>query len=298
MSTFKQLIDQVELNLSGYTMDQGEQTFLSGPITNSSLTFKVDEPKLISHGIIQVDDELMWVKKADNNTSDVTLSPLGRGYRSTVATSHLMGATVVDNPKFPRQRIRDILNVSIQETYPDLYVTKTSSFPYVAARYSYPLPVDAKGVLNVSWESIGPSKVWLPLRRFKFTARADATAFPTGKAIDLWNPVVPGRTVKVDYTTTPNVFTNDTDDFETATGLESYAEEAVIYGACYRLVGWLESPRLQVLSVESTLRSPLVPNKAASDAGRFYFSMYQEALQRARRKLLQDNPNSLNFRYV
>lgn len=299
MSTYKQLIDQVELNLTGFTMDQGEQTFLTAPVASGDLTFKVDEPKLISHGIIQVDDELMWVKRVDNNTADVTISPMGRGYRSTVATSHLAGAMAVDNPKFPRQRIRDIINVSIQEVYPDLYVTKTAPlFPYVAARNTYALPVDAKSVLSVNWQTIGPSQTWMSMKRWRFTPRADLTAYPTGKTIDLWSTVIPGRSIKVDYTTTPNALVNDADVFDVVTGLESFAEEAIVYGACYRLIGWLETPRLQVLAVESTLRSALVPNKSATDAGRYFYAMYQESLSRARRKLLQDNPNSLNFRYV
>lgn len=298
MSTFKQLVDQVELNLSGYTLDQGEQTYLTNPIGSADLTFKVDEPKLVSHGIIQVDDELMWVKRADNNSADVTISPMGRGYKSTTAATHAAGAMVVDNPKFPRQRIKDIINVAIQETFPDLYQTKTTSFTYVSARNTYALPTDAKGVINVAWQTIGPSMTWLDMRRWKYTARADTTAFPTGRSLDLWGTVVPGRTVKVDYLTTPGSLVADADDFAVATGLETFAEEAVIYGTCYRLIGWLESPRLQVLSVEASLRSALVPNKAATDAGRYFYAMYQDALQRARRKLLQENPNSLNFRYT
>lgn len=298
MSTYKQLTDQVEMNLQGYTLDQDEKTFLTSPLDATATTFTVDESRLVSRGMVQIEDELMWVKKVDKESNQVTVSPFGRGYMSTTAKTHAVGVMVTDSPKFPRCRIKDTINTAVREVYPDIYPLKSTSFPFVAARNTYELPADVKGVHSVTWEVVGPSKSWIGVKRFQYDPQADTGRFATGKSLDIWSSVIPGRNVKVIYMTEPKPFVNDSDEFSTTTGLDPYVEEVIVYGTCYRLVGWLETARLQVQAIESTMRSPLVPPKAATDAGRYYFAMYQESLARARNKLLQENPTTRHFRYI
>lgn len=298
MSTYRQLIDRVEMNLQGYSLDQNEQTFLTAPMTDDATTMTVDESRLVSRGMVQVDDELLWVKKADNASSEVTISPFGRGYMSTAAVAHEVGAKVTDSPKFPRSQIREAINTAIREAYPDIYPLKATTFAFVAARHTYPLPEETKGVHAISWEVVGPSRTWLQVKRWRYDPNADTGRFPTGKSLDIWSGIVPGRSVKVTYIVEPDILTNDSDEFATVTGLDAYAEEVVTYGACYRLVGWLETARLQMQSIESTMRAPLVPVKSATDAGRYFYAMYQEALGRARTKLLRESPSMSHFRYV
>jgi hypothetical protein len=297
MSTFIELVNQVENNLQGYSLDQDQLTFITANIGSGDTTFTVDEINNVTRGLIQVDDELMWVKQVNSQTSQVTISPFGRGYKATTAASHAANAQVSDNPKFPRARIRETMNTCIRDMYPDLYAVKSYEFPYVAARSTYAIPADATQIHSINWQTIGPSLVWSPINRYKYTALADTTAFATGKSVDILTPVIPGRTIKVDYIAPPSVLVNDSDDF-TVSGLDLTAQEACIYGTCYRLAGWLEPPRLQTTSIETTLRSTIVPPKSATDLAQFFYGLYQNALMRARDKLLKENPPSKHFRYV
>lgn len=290
MSTLAQLVDQTLLNLQGDSLDQAEQTFLVGSINETATTFQVDEPTLISQGMVEIGDELIWVKSVDNSTGTVTTSTLGRGFRSTVAASHTSGAIVTNNPRYSRYRVKEALKTAIRNVYPDLYVVKTTEFPFVAVRNAYELPSDVDQVHKVTWESIGPSRVWVENFQWEFVPDADTTAFTTGKAIYLWDVVIPGRTVRVTYLAPPTVITLDGDNFST-TGLASTAEEAVIYGACYRLMGFVEAPRMQVSAIESSQRSQNVPPGASINTGKFFYSLYQDALQRERERMLRINPS-------
>jgi hypothetical protein len=294
MSTFQQLTDQVLLNLQGDSLDQNEQTFLTGSILSTDTTFQVDEPTLISQGMIEIGDELIWVKNVDNATGVVTTTTVGRGFRSTVATSHSAGVTVTNNPRYSRFRVKQAITTALQNVYPDLYVLKTYEFSYVGARYAYEIPVDVDQIHSISWQTIGPSRVWLPIRDYEYIPDADTTAFTTGKAIFLWSDVMPGRTVRVTYLAPPTPMVNDSDSFTSVTGLAVTAEETIVYGACYRLVGFTEAPRLQISAVEATQRSDAVPVGAGINAGKFFYAMYQECLSQERERLLRINRNSVH----
>lgn len=290
MSTLKQLVDQTLLNLQGDALDQAEQTFLTGSLDASSTTFQVDEPTLISQGMVEIDDELIWVKGVDNATGIVTTSTLGRGFRSTTASSHSAGAIVTNSPRYSRYRVKESLKTAIRNVYPDLYAVKTTEFSFVAARNTYELPADVDQVQKVTWQSIGPSRVWVENFQWEFVPDADPDTFATGRAINLWDVVIPGRTVRITYLAAPTVITADGDNFST-TGLATTAEEAIVYGACYRLMGFVEGPRMQTSSVESSQRSQDVPPGASISTGKFFYSLYQDALMRERERLLRINPS-------
>ncbi len=295
MSTLMQLMDQVEINLQGYVQDQAEQTFVAVSMDSDDLTFTVDEPRQISRGIIQVGDELMWVKSVDTSTSTVTVSPFGRGYLSTTAASHAAGVRVTDNPLFPRSQIKIAINQVLENLYPDLYVLATENITYVAARATYEMPAASRNVTSVTWQVVGPTQYWEPIRRWDFNPRADTTEFPTGKSIDIWSPIVPGRTVKVDYISRPGTLSASADEF-TGTGLETYVETTVIYGTCYRMVGWLDAPRLQARAVETSQRAAYVGAGAATETAKYFYALYQQSLEAARMRFLKENPTGLHFK--
>lgn len=295
MSTLKQLMDQIESNLQGYVQDQAEQTYVVGSMDADDLTFVVDEPALVSRGIIQVDDELMWVKSVDRSDSTVTVSPFGRGYLSSTAATHAEGARVTDNPLFPRNQVKIAINQVLDNLYPDLYVLATENITYVAARATYEMPADARNVTSVTWQVVGPTQYWEPIKRWDFNPRADTTEFPTGRSIDIWSPIVPGRTVKVDYISRPTDLDLATDQF-TGTGLETYVETTVVYGACYRMVGWLDAPRLQARAVETSQRSAYVEAGAAANTAKYFYALYQQSLEAARLRFLKENPTGLHFK--
>lgn len=293
MATFGQLVDRVLSNLQGDSLDQTEQTALAVDVDESATTLTVDDASQLSSGLAEIGDELIWVKSVNRNTNEITVSAYGRGYRGTTAVAHSAGEAILNSPRYSRARVKDTINAALEGVYPDLFVMKSTNIPYVAARYTYELPEDCEQVHSLSWESIGPSRTWIPITQFRFNPNADADEFPSGKSVDIWEGIVPGREVRVTYLTSPNLLADDADDFTATTGLATSAEEAIVYGACHRLVGFLEPARLQMTAVESSTRSELVQAGAPVNAAKFFFGLYLECLNKERERLLRLHPTTL-----
>lgn len=298
MSDLSQLTDRATSYLQGFSRDQDEKTWLLTNITPESLSFRVADPKFISAGLVEVGDELMWVSRVDNTSGDVMVAPFGRGYQGTPAVAHDADACVTNSPKFPKSQVKQAINDAIRGVYPDLYVVGTYEFPYVAARTTYELPPDVDLVQGVTTETIGPTRRWAHLQRWRYNPQADPDRFPSGKSIDIYQEPIPGQTVRIVYLKPPNTFADSSTDFSSATGLNSTAEDCIVYSACFRLVGFLETPRLQINSIESQLRSQQVPPGSTQHAARHFLQLYQLALQSERERLIRVNPTSSHFRYI
>jgi hypothetical protein len=294
-TSFDQLVSRVKQQLLGYTRDQASISYLTAPLNATDTTFTVDVDTVtnISRGLIEIGSELMLVKTFDRASGAVTLFPGGRGAEGTVAASHATNDIITDDPMYPTARIKEAINDTINGTYPDLWVFGEYEFPKVAARYSYPLPVDVEDVYKVYVNTIGPSAVWFPLSSWRFNPQASTTAgqvkptpAPTGKTLDIMRDfIVPGRNVRVTYKKKPAVLVNGSDDFETTTGYPDRYIDLIVYGACWRLLPAYEAARLQQQQIEATERAPLVPTGAGSQAAQYYLSLYTRRLQEERDRL-------------
>jgi len=293
-----QIADRVISNLQGMTRDQDERTWLTAPIDEMETSLIVQEPKLVSQGLAEIGDELVWISRVDNNSGAVTLAPFGRGYQSTTAVAHEANTAVVNTPKFPRRQVKDAINEAISGVYPDLYTVDNVEFPFIVARSTYELPAAADQVIGVKAKTIGPTKRWATLTRWDWNPQADPDEFPSGKSIDLFQEPVPGQAIRVTYIKPPNAFADDDTEFAAATGLSATAQDCIVYGACFRLVGLLESSRLQLHSIESQLRSQQVPPGSTQSAARHFLQLYQLALQSEQQRLNRINPTSTHFRYI
>jgi hypothetical protein len=286
MSTFDQLTQTVLGNLQGFSLDQDQITYLTSDIGTSDTTLPVGDPHEVSRGLVEVDDELVWVRAVDATSSSALLIPQGRGYMGTTAAAHSANVTVKNNPKYPRVMVKRAINDTIRSLFPDLFKVTSTTFAFTAARYFYPLPAETEDVYDVTWDIIGPSRRWPRLDRWRFVSNANTTSYPTGKALDLMSSVVPGRTVQVTYLVAPQPLVNGSDDFATVTGLNASAEDVVLYGACYRLAGYLDIPRLQTTNVEGNARAQNVPPGSASNTGKYFYAIYKERLAQEREILL------------
>jgi hypothetical protein len=297
--TFDQLVSRVKQQLLGYTRDQASISYLTAPMGASDITFLVDTETVtnISRGLIEIDDELILVKKFDRPTGTVTvlggLSGTGRGAEGTTAAAHALDTIVTDDPMYPRARIKEAINDTISATFPDLWVFGEYEFPKIAARYEYPIPTEVEDVYKVTVNTIGPSAVWFPLSSWRFNPSASTTSgqvkptpTPTGKTIQIMRDfIVPGRNIRVEYIKKPNQLVNPTDDFATTTGYPDRYIDLITYGACWRLLPAYESARLQQQAIEATERAPLVPTGAGSNASKYYMALYQQRLAEERTRL-------------
>lgn len=294
--TFANLVDRVKQQLLGYTKDQASVSYLTADVTASATSFTVDPSTAtnLSRGLIEIDDELILVKSFDRGSGTVmTMGGVtGRGVEGTTAASHLNNALVTNDPRFPRQRIKEAINDTINGLYPDLWVFAQYEFPYIAARYEYPVPVDADDVYKVTINTIGPSGVWFPAQSWRFNPMASTTAgqvkptpTPTGKTLQIYDRIVPGRNVRVSYTKAPTVLVNNADDFATVTGFPERYIDMIVYGAVWRLLPAYEAGRLQQASIEATERAPLVPTSAATQGSQYFLALYSKRLAEERTRL-------------
>lgn len=298
MSTLNQLTERVTSYLQGFSRDQEEKTWLTTSVTDTGLTFRVNDPKMVSAGMCEIGDELIWVSRVDNTTSDVTVAPFGRGYQNTVAAAHDVSVAITNSPKYPRSQIHQAVNDAIRGVYPDLYVIANHEFPAVAARTTYELPAAVDLVHSVATETIGPSRRWANLQRWRYNPQADPDRFISGKSLDIYQEPIPGQTVRVTYLKPPTSFVSPAAEFAIATGLSATAEDCILYGACFRLVGLLETPRLQISAIEQQLRAQQVQPGSTQFASRHFLQLYQLALASERERLIRANPTSSHFRYI
>jgi hypothetical protein len=268
-------------------------------MTSSDVQFLVDTETVtnLSKGLIEIDDELILIKKYDRATGTVTvmggLTGTGRGAEGTTAAAHTLDTIVTDDPMYPAARIKEAINDTINGTYPDLWVFGDYEFPKIAARYEYPLPAEVEDVYKVTVNTIGPSAVWFPLSSWRFNPSASMTAgqvkptpAPTGKSLQIMRDfIVPGRNVRVEYIKKPGELVNGNDDFATTTGYPERYTDLITYGACWRLLPAYESARLQQQAIEATERAPLVPTGAGSNASKYYMALYQQRLAEERTRL-------------
>jgi len=298
MATFNDLVSRVKQQLLGYTRDQASISYLTEPMGASDTTFTVDldTVKNVSRGLAEINEELMLIKSFDRSTGIVTVmaGTNGRGVESTTAASHAVNDIVTADPRYPRTRIMEAINDTINGVYPDLFVFGEYEFPWTSARYEYPIPAEAEGVYRVMTNTIGPSAVWFPNSSWRFNSQASTTPgqtkptpAPTGKSIQVMRDfIVPGRNVRVIYTKKPTPLVNLSDDF-TDTGFPDRYIDMIVYGACWRLIPAYEAARLQQSAIEATERAELVPTGSASKASQYYYNLYQTRLDEERDRLFR-----------
>ncbi len=60
-TTYANMVDEALLNLSGYTLRQDRSTHLTQDITSSGLTLNLADVSNIGKGVVEIDDELIWI---------------------------------------------------------------------------------------------------------------------------------------------------------------------------------------------------------------------------------------------
>ena len=298
MPTFAQMVDEVRSNLAGYTLRQDRITNLTntGGINTSELAIKIGNSENLAKGIIEIDDELIWVNSFDKqNLTLNAIQGFGRGYGGTTPAPHAQNAMVTMTPTFPRVNVKKAINDTINSFYPKLFGVASTTFTFNAAQVAYALPAEARDVLYISWQTVGPSKEWLPVNRWRFDRMANVAAFDTNKTVNIYEKIMPGRTVQVYYSIIPNDLTNNSDDFATVTGLPETCRDVVIFGASYRLLSYLDTGRINLSSAEADINDNKLPSTAGASASKYVFALYQQRLMEESTKLQDRFPIRVHY---
>ena len=285
-TTLTDLINEVSINLAGYTYQQDRATHLSSAVT--TLTSSSTSPTVLylgstenlGKGVVEIDEELMWLDSFDRVANTATVSPYGRGYLGTTAATHTVDTKVSISPTFPRYVIKKAINDTVNAVGSTIFAAKVTTFTFNAAQTTYDFDgLNIQNILSISWQSVGPSLEWIPVRRWSWDSKADATAFgATAQTVTIGDYITPGRTVKVVYATDPVPFTTNAQDFSTQTGLPESCKDVIVLGASYRLLTYLDPARAAQVSPQADETDSKRPYGASQTATKQLYALYTQRL--------------------
>jgi len=303
MATLTDMINEVRMNLAGYTFQQDRSTYLRTAVTTttsssaSPLVLSLGSTESVGKGVIEIDEELMWVDSFDRLANTATIAPYGRGYHGSTAATHAADTQVVIAPTFPTHAIKKAINDTIRSLGASIFAVKSTTFTFSPAVSTYAFnDLNIKSILTVAYESIGPTKEWIPVRRWDFDSTADTTAFGSGaQTITLGEAPAPGRTVRVVYATDPVAFTSNSQDYTTQTGLPESTRDVVILGTAYRLLSYLDPARAAQTTAQADEVDAKRPYGSSQSATKQLFALYTQRLNEEVKAHQQNYPPRVHF---
>lgn len=306
-TTLSNLIDEILINMAGYTMQQDRATSLSAAISSTTTTsLSVSSTNDIGKGIIEVGEELMWVENFDRVGNTLTIAPWGRGYLGTTASTAATSSKVTISPTFPRYVIKRAINDTLNAMGASIHAVKQITFTYNPAVTTYELldsssnNVTAQTILAMHWQEVGPSKEWIPIRRWSFEPYADITTWGGSSAspaqtVSIYDMITAGRTVKVMYAAAPTPFTSNSDVFTTTTGLPETCKDVVVLGATYRLMTFLDPARATQTSPQADEIDTKRPYGGVGNVMRQIYALYTQRLAEETKAQLQQFPPRVHY---
>jgi hypothetical protein len=302
-TTLANMIDEVQVNLAGYTFQQDRSTYLRSAVTTttstsaSPLILSLGSTDSVGKGIVEIDEELLWIDSYDRIANTATVSPYGRGYLGTTPALHNADVKVSIAPTFPRFNVKRAINDTVRSLGSSIFAVKTTTFTFNAAQSTYAFNnLNIKNIIGLTWEAIGPSKEWVPIRRWDFDPVADTTTFGAGaQTVTLGEAPIPGRTVKVIYATDPEAFTTNSQDYVTQTGLPESTRDVVILGAAYRLLAYLDPARAAQTSPQADETDSKRPYGSSQSATKQLYALYTQRLNEEVKAHQQNYPPRVHF---
>jgi hypothetical protein len=307
-TTLANMMDEVQVNLAGYTFQQDRTTYISSAVSTttsssaSPLILSLGSTESLGKGIVEIDEELLWVDSYDRVANTATVAPYGRGYLGTTAATHSADTKVTIAPTFPRFNIKRAINDTIRSLGANIFAMKTTTFTFNAAVSTYAFAnLDIKNILTVHWQDIGPSKEWRPIRKYDFDAVANPEAFgytsgtDNVQTITLGEAPISGRTVKVVYATDPAPFTTNSQVYVTQTGLPESTRDVVILGAAYRLLAFLDPARAAQVSPQADETDSKRPYGASQTATKQLYALYSQRLAEETKAQQQNYPPKVHY---
>jgi hypothetical protein len=297
MATLNELTEQTLGEINGYVRNQESVTIALNVVDADDLSIAVDDASTISKGIIEIDDELLYVKKSIAASGTLQIlgtasKQVGRGWRGTTATSHVSGSIVKNNPLFPRTQVkRAILETIKGMNFP---VIKQTNFDFTGSRYAYSLPADLEDITGVSWELPDSTGVWALIKRWRIdTNYYDEDTNTYGQAIVLNEAPMAGARVNVQYTAFPTTITDNQQ--LTVSGLPNSCEDVVRFGAMYRLLSTVDPGKVIATSVSADALDQPVSAGASTTAAKYLFQLYSVRLAEETAKAQANFLNTIQY---
>jgi len=293
MATLTQLTERTLGEIGSYVRNQESVTISTNAIDSDDLVVTVDDAAALSKGIVEIDDELLYVKKSVAASGTIQIlgtsaNPSGRGWRGTTATSHVSGSIIRNNPIFPKSQIKNaILDTIKGMNFP---VIKETNFDFTGSQYAYSIPDEVVNITGVSWELPDSTGVWALVKRWRIdTNYYDEDTNTYGRAIVLNEAPMAGARINVQYTAYPTVITDNQE--LTVSGLPASCEDVVRLGAMYRLLSTIDPGKVISTSVSADAMDQPVSAGASTNAAKYIFQLYTVRLAE---EVLKQQANFLN----
>jgi hypothetical protein len=300
-ATLSDMINEVSMNLSGYTLTQDRSTYLRSAVaatassSASPIVLSLGSTENVGKGIVEVNEELFWIDTYDRIGNTATVAPYGRAYLGTTLAAHAADTKVTIAPTFPRFSIKRAINDTIKGLSGILFAADTTTITYSSAVSTYRLPTTGtslgiRNILSVAYESLGPSKEWIPIRSWRLDSNANSTAFTSEQTISIYDMITSGRTIQIVYSKDPTPFTTTINAtyttlaaindqvFTTITGLPESCRDLVITGATYRLLSNLDPARAAMVSAQADETDSKRPYGSSQSLTRQIYALYTQRL--------------------
>jgi hypothetical protein len=283
------MIDEVSMNLSGYTLQQDRATHITSAVAATSstiaapITLSLASTDSVGKGIVEIDEELFWVDNYDRVGNTATIAPYGRAYLGTTLAAHTEGTKVTIAPTFPRFVIKRAINDTINAIGSSIFAASTTTITSNAAVAAFRLPttgttLNIRSILSIAYQTLGASKEWAPIRSYRFDGNANSTAFTSGQTISIYDVIPSGRTIQIAYSTDPVVFATNADVFTTQTGLPESCKDVIVLGATYRLLSNLDPARASMVSPQADETDSKRPYGSSQSLTKQVYALFNQRL--------------------
>jgi hypothetical protein len=290
------MIDEVSMNLSGYTLQQDRATHITANVAATAstiaapITLSLASTDSVGKGIVEIDEELFYVDNYDRVGNTATIAPYGRAYLGTTLAAHTAGTKVTIAPTFPRFTIKRAINDTISAIGSSIFAANTTTITSNSAVSAFRLPavgttLNIRNILAIAYQALGSSKEWIPIRSYRFDGNANSTAFTSGQTVSIYDYIPSGRSVQIAYATDPVAFPDlattaltNAQVFETVSGLPASCKDLIILGATYRLLSNLDPARASMVSPQADETDSKRPYGSSQSLTKQVYALFNQRL--------------------
>lgn len=275
------MVEDTLAEVSSYVRNQESITVITQQIDSDDLTLTLDDASQVSRGIVEIGNELVFIKSVNKQAGTATILPGGRGWKGSTATSHAVNTIVRNNPLYPKMMVQRALNDTIKSI--NLMALDNFTFEFDGTRYAYLLPSDFQDAVGVSWNAPDTTQVWPLIKRYRIDRNFyDDDTSTEGEALVLLEFPMPGRDVRVQYVKYPTPLSLG-DDFSD-TGLPDSAEDVIRLGAMWRLVSTVDPGKVVAMSPSADLVDQPVGAGDSTAVARYIYQLFSVRLAEEKAK--------------
>ena len=293
MSTVGTVVDRTVRQLMSGTVEERNKTVGALTATATSISFQYDLNGMRAGGVIQIDNELMYVWEVSQASKSATVE---RAWNGTAAVAHTSGSVTIVDPRFPRAQILEAINAEIDDLSSPmngLYQIKSLELNYNGTFTMVNLPTIDKIIDLVSVTVRYIATDYPVIRKCRLIRDLPNDDFSAGYAIRFDEQVRAGRMIVVYKAPFTNV-TTEAQNLQNIAGFPTTAEDILMMGAQIRLVSPREVKRNFTESQGDTRRSEEVPTGSVSSSINNIIRMRRDRITAEAARLARQYPTFLS----